>query len=381
MEKYDGIIVGAGIIGCSIAYHLTTKGFKKLLVVDKGGIASGVTGICPGGVRQQWGTEINCLMSKRSVSFFENINEHLQPKEKIGYKSVGYLRTFHSDRAIEGYQDIMKLQNSLDIPTRMLTPDEVEEIIPGINKDSFLTASFCGTDGFVDDANHVTQSFADAAKREGTTFIDDEVVKILKSSDNKVTGIFTKENGEIASDFVVNAAGLGSKELAETIDVHLPITFEKRRILYTKKIEERLLDPLLMSFEKGFAAKQFANGVLYMSYLGKDLDADSNLQDFQRKTLEVGREIFPVLDQVELRTHIDGIYDSTPDHQAILGDVNGIDGYYQAVGMSGHGFMMSPAIGESIACMIAGEKQPMDVSSLHFDRFETNKLLFEPSVV
>lgn len=379
MTHYDGIIVGGGIIGVSIAYHLSDLGYKKLLIVDKGGIASGVTGICPGGIRQQWGTEINCRMAKAAVEFYENINDHLEPEEPIGYKNVGYLYTFHSDEAIENYKKHIELQNSLGIPTEFLTPEQAAQIIPGIDRNSFKLASFCRTDGFVDDAYHVTQSFAEAAKKRGATIINDEVKQILMSG-QKVIGIETAKRGKIQADFVVNAAGLGAKDLAATAGIDLPISYEKRRILYTNRIEERLIEPLLISFEKGFAAKQLSDGVIYMSYLRKS-ETKLSMFEFQMKVAEVGMEIFPPLEQVEFRSHADGVYDSTPDHQAIIGDVDGVEGYYQAVGMSGHGFMMAPTIGRTLADVIAGNEPTIDIQPLHLNRFKENRLLFEPSVV
>lgn len=379
MRKYEGIIVGAGIIGVSIAYHLTKLGIKDLLIIDKGGVASGVTGICPGGIRQQWGTEINCKMAKAAVEFYENINSHLKPESQIGYKSVGYMYLFHSEEAIENYRVQKELQNSIGIPTEFLTPEEAEKIIPGIDKETFKLASFCGTDGFVDDAYHVVHSFADAAKREGAQIVNDEVEKILMEG-SKVTGVQTKKRGTLLADFVVNAAGLGSKTLAATVGIDLPITFEKRRIFFTNRVEERLIEPLLISFEKGFAAKQLSDGVLYMSYLGTDGGGLNNF-DFQLKVAEIGMELVPALEQVEFSSYTDGIYDSTPDHQAILGDVDEVSGYYQAVGMSGHGFMMAPIIGETLADVIVGKLPRIDISPLHFNRFKRNELLFEPSVV
>lgn len=380
MKKYDVIIVGAGIIGCSIAYFLAEKGCTNVLVIDKGGIASDITGICPGGVRQQWGTEINCVMSRESTKFFRSINEHLEPEYEIEFREVGYLYTFHSEQAVANYKESVELQNSLGIPTKIISPEQVAEIIPGINTESFIAASYCETDGFADDAYHVTNSLAEAAKRKGVTFINDEVTSI-EMSNGTVVGVHCAKSGLISTEKVVNAAGLGSKKVAEMVGVDLPINFETRRILYTNRIEERILEPLLVSFEKGFAAKQLTDGTLYCSYIGKDLQAPYSMFDFQLKAAEVGMELFPPLDQVEFRTHVDGTYDSTPDHQAILGEVDAVNGYYQAVGMSGHGFMMSPAIGEAVAAVTLGHEPAIDITTLNFRRFEKNELVIEPSVV
>ncbi|MHC0039068.1 NAD(P)/FAD-dependent oxidoreductase [Pseudoneobacillus sp. C159] len=380
MNHYEVIIVGAGVIGCSIAHFLAQKGCTNVLVIDKTGIASDVTGICPGGVRQQWGTEINCRMAKFSTEFFSKINQHLEPEYEIKFRNVGYLYTFHSQAAIDHYQENIKLQNRLGIPTKLLSPQEAKEIVPGINENSFLAASFCETDGFADDAYHVTQSFALSAKRKGVTFMVDSVEKLVVEQ-GEVKGVLCKERGLITSDKVVNAAGLGSKSLALTADVDLPIEFEVRRILYTNRVEKRVLEPLLVSFEKGFAAKQLTDGIIYLSYLGKDFKPPYDSFDFQLRAAEVGMEIFPPLEEVVFKTHLDGKYDSTPDHQAILGDVDGLPGYYQAVGMSGHGFMMSPAIGDTMASLILGQTPAIDISSLHFRRFASNQLVYEPSVV
>ncbi|MGM0837282.1 MAG: NAD(P)/FAD-dependent oxidoreductase [Bacillota bacterium] len=374
------VIIGAGIIGCSIAYFLAEQGCTNVLVIDEGGISSGVTGICPGGIRQQWGTEINCMMAKASAEFYYSINERLNPEYEIMFRKVGYLYTFHSEEAVVGYRRNIALQNSLGIPTKLITPSEAKEIVPGLNSNSFLAASFCDTDGFADDAYHVTNSLAIAAKQKGVQFISDEVQRLVREGD-RIVGVECKTRGMIQTENVVNAAGLGSVKLAETAGIEIPIKEEVRRILYTNRLEERVLEPLLVSFEKGFAAKQLTDGTIYCSYLGKDLKPPYNKFDFQLRAAEVGMELFPPLEKVEFRTHIDGRYDSTPDHQAILGDIDGLAGYYQAIGMSGHGFMMAPAIGRTLAQTILRESPFIDISSLHYRRFAANQLVYEPSVV
>jgi sarcosine oxidase subunit beta len=378
-QRAEVVIIGAGIIGCSIAYFLSKKGFKDIVVLDKGGISSGVTGICPGGVRQQWGTEINCLLAKHSVQFFKSINEELQPNEPIPYRQVGYMFLFHSEQTLSNYEKQVALQNRLGIPTNILTPSQAADIVPQINQESFLAASFCETDGFLDDAYHVANSFAQAAKRNGVTFMLAEASRLIAEND-RIVAVETSK-GRIDCGLVVNAAGVDSPPIAATVGVEIPIKKEIRRILYTNRIEERLIEPLLVSFETGFAGKQLTDGAIYMSYLGPDLKPPYNSFDFQMKVAEAGMDIVPALEQIEFRSHLDGTYDSTPDHQAILGDVRGLDGYYQAIGMSGHGFMVAPAIGRCMAESIAGETPFIDISVLHFDRFKKNELIPEPSVV
>jgi sarcosine oxidase subunit beta len=378
-NRAEIVIVGAGIIGCSIAYFLAKKGHKDIIVIDKKGIASGMTGLCPGGVRLQWGTEINCLMAKESAHFYTHMNDELQPEYPLAFRKVGYLYLFNEEKAIENYKQRIALQNQLGIPTKLLQHQEIQEIVPGLNPDSYTAGSFCPDDGFVDDVYDITNGFANAAKRMGVKFLLDEVGEIITERD-RIRGVKTGR-GIIESDIVVNAAGLDSPDLASTVGVELPIKSEVRRLIFTNRIEERLLEPLLVYFEKGFAAKQLTDGTLYLSYLGKDIQPPCDHFEYQMRAAEVGMEIFPPLEKVEFRRHVDGIYDSTPDHQAILGGIDGLVGYYQAVGMSGHGFMMAPAIARAMAETIAGEEPFIDISPLHYNRFAKNKLIPEPAVV
>jgi sarcosine oxidase subunit beta len=372
------VIIGAGITGNAIAYFLAKNGMTDVIVVDKEGISAGMTRICPGGVRQQWGTEINCLMAKASTDFYERMNEELEPGIAIPFRQVGYMKLFHSERVLNHHRASVEMQNRFGIPTVILTPDEVSDIVKTIRKDSFIAASFGPTDGFVDSAPAVAENFANAAKRLGVRYIKREVTGI-EAGDNKVSGIKTT-SGTILCDSVVNAAGCDSPQLAATIGITLPIIHEKRRLLFTNKVEERILEPLIISFEKGFAGKQLADGSFYMSHLGADFNRPLG-KEFEENAVAIGKEFVPAIDKLRILSHADGIYDSTPDHQSILGDIEGLTGYYQAIGMSGHGFMMAPATGRAMAELIVGKKPFIDISPLHYRRFSENRLIHEPSVV
>lgn len=378
-ERAQVVIIGAGITGCSIAYFLAKQGCTDVIVIDKRGIAAGATGICPGGIRQQWGTAVNCRMSKFSTQFYERINDELEPEYPIEFRQVGYVFLAHTAASTERLEKNVALQQQFGIPSRMLQPSAVADIIPDVNPAIFTSASFCATDGFVDDAYHVTNSFAHAAKRRGVRFQVAEVEEIIMHG-QQVAGVMTSK-GRVDADIVVNASGTQSVALAENIGVHLPITPEIRRLMFTNRIEERVLEPLMISLEMGFAAKQLTDGTLYLSYLGSDLQPPYNHYEYQLRVAEVGAAIFPPLERMEMRSFVDGTYDTTPDHQAILGDVDGVDGYYQAVGMSGHGFMMGPAVGLCMAQMVLGETPTLDIHELHIRRFQTEELIPEPSIV
>src|SRR5699024_11807501 len=133
--------------------------------------------------------------------------------------------------------------------------EQTKKSVQCINNDLIINASYYETDGFLDDVYHVCQSLVDAAKRKGAKFINDEVEKIVEEK-GKVKGVLCKKGGEISADFVVNAGGLGANDISQTVGIDLPIEFEKRRILYTNRVKERIHEHLLVPYEKGFAAKQ-----------------------------------------------------------------------------------------------------------------------------
>jgi sarcosine oxidase subunit beta len=340
----DVAVVGAGIVGLSIAFHLEQLG-ASVTVVDRAGIGAGASGVQPGGVRQQWGTATNCLLVRESLRFYADSVERLQMRVDPGFRRCGYLFLAHSERALERLQDNIALQNELGVPSRILSPAAASELVPGLDGTSIVGGAWCDEDGYFDRPQAIVEAFG--------ALIDVELAEVVDVRD-------------LAAGAVVVAAGVDTRRLLP----ELPIRAEPRSLFFSSPIHERLLEPLVVSAERSFAAKQLADGRL----LASDLRAGS------RANVRSGfEELLPRLVHVALPTLVEGLYDVTPDQQPILGEVR--DRVWVAAGFSGRGFMQAPAIGRIVAESVLGADSDPALSVFDADRFAEGRLVPEPSVV
>lgn len=380
-KKADIVIIGGGISGASIAYNLAKKGMKNIVVVEKRFIASGATGSCGAGIRQQWGTKMNCQIAKMSCEFFETANEILEYDGDIEFHQGGYLLIATSEREKEQFRKNIKLQNSLGIHSKELTVKEAQEIVPMLNTEGIVSAAFYEKDGHLNPF-HTTLAFVKAAEKLGVEFMKYTEVTDILVNDNKISGVVTNK-GIIETSKVVNAAGGQSQHIAKMVDVDLPIFSERHQILVTEPVDP-ILDTMVMSFSGNFYCQQVPHGGLVMGRGDAGEPRDGNINsgwhflDNMAKTIT---DLLPPLKQAMVIRQWAGLYNITPDRQPILGAVNEVEGFYLAVGFSGHGFMFGPATGILMSEIIMGEETSIDISSLNMYRFEKDELVFEPSVV
>ncbi len=378
MEKASCLIIGAGVMGCSIAYHLAKRGMRDLILLEKDFIASKGTGICPGGIRQQWSSKLGCLLSKASVEFFKNLSEELHPDFPLPFIQSGYLFLAYSDKVLEAYRKNVVLQNGFGIPSQIVSQEEIQELVPSIDALGIVGGAYCREDGYLEDCSGFTNVLASRAKELGVRIIYDEAVEIVSES-CRIIGVKGKKN-DFVCETVVNVAGCDAPALSRSVGVSLPILAGKRRLLYTQKIEDHFLKPCVASLEKGWGGKQLHEGHVYMAFIGEGAEEMSD-REFVERSVEIGTEIVPRLGETRAHRLQEGFYDVTPDDNPILGGVEGLDGYYQAVGFSGHGFMLSPAIGKAMAQLIIGEQPFIDLSPWHLDRFRTREIRKEDLVL
>jgi sarcosine oxidase subunit beta len=377
VENATCVIIGAGVMGCSIAYHLAKQEMKDVILLEKEFIASKATGICPGGVRQQWSTELGCLLSKASVEFFENLDEELHPEFPLSFVQSGYLFLAYSDGALGAYRENVALQNSFGIPSEILSAEQIKELIPAINLTGILGGAYCKEDGYLEDCSGFTNSLASRARTMGVRIIYDEAMEILLEG-NRVVGVRGRK-GVYRCETIVNVAGCDAVPLATSMGINLPIVVGKRRLLFTQRIEDHFLSPCLASLEKGWGGKQLHEGNVYMAYIAEEAEKLSNME-FVEKSVELGTEIIPRLGETRIHRLQEGYYDITPDDNPILGKVEGLDGYSHAVGFSGHGFMLSPAVGKAMAQLVSGEKPFVDLTEWSLNRFR-DRLIRRESLV
>lgn len=380
-KRADIVIIGGGISGAAIAYNLAKKGMKNIVVVEKRFIASGATGSCGAGIRQQWGTEMNCKIAKMSCEFFETANETLDYDGDIEFEQGGYLLLASTEKEKEQFSKNVKLQNSLGIPSRVLTLDEAKEIVPILNTDGYVSATFYEKDGHLNPF-HTTLAFAKAAEKLGVEFMKYTEVTDIVVENGKVACVVT-DKGLIETNQVVNAAGGQSQEIAKMVDIDLPVYSERHQILVTEPVDP-ILSTMVMSFSGNYYCQQVPHGGLVMGRgdVGEPRDGNINagwhFLDEMAKTIT---KLLPPLKKAMVIRQWAGLYNITPDRQPILGQASHIEGFYLAVGFSGHGFMFGPATGILMSEIIMGEETSIDISSLNLDRFEKGELVLEPSVV
>lgn len=377
----DVVIIGGGISGCAIAYNLVKKGVQKVVVIEKNYLASGATGRCGAGIRQQWGTEMNCKLAKLSCDFFENAKEELQYDGDIEFKQEGYLIVSSTEKEHEQSKKNVSLQNSLDIPSKMLTLSEAKEIVPFLNTENLISATFCKKDGHLNPF-HTTEAFAQAARRLGAKIYTHTEVTGILVENGKIKGVRT-DKGDISTNIVVNAAGGYSQIIASMAGVGLPIYSERHQILVTEPVNP-VLKPMVMSFSLNLYCQQVPHGGFIMGRTDhsepRDLRITSSWQflDDMAKTIS---NLLPPLKNIRILRQWAGLYNITPDKQPIYGPIDELEGFYLAVGFSGHGFMFGPATGILLAENILGEKTTLPIDSLFMSRFKSEQLLLESSVV
>lgn len=381
IKTAEVVIIGGGISGVAIAYNLAKKGMKNIVVIEKEYLASGATGRCGAGVRQQWGTEMNCRIAMESIKFFETANEELEYDGDIEFKQGGYLIVASTPKEDEQFKKNVALQRSLGLNVEFMKAEEAKRIVPYLNTEKLTTATFCPTDGFLNPFL-TTDAYAKAARRLGVEIYTYTQVLGIKVENGKVRGVIT-DKGEISTNIVVNAAGGWSKRIAEMVNVDIPVYSERHQILVTEQVEP-MLGPMVMSFSLNLYCQQSPNGSFIMGRGDANEPRDLRMTSswhFLEEMAKTITEILPPIGKIRVIRQWAGLYNMTPDRQPIYGKVKEVEGFYLAVGYSGHGFMFGPMTGLLMAEQILGEENTIDISALSLERFEKNQLVYEPSVV
>lgn len=372
-------IVGAGITGLSIAWHLLQRGVSRIAVFDRNGIGAGASGVQPGGVRQQWATRINCELAVESVRFYRSIADRLEARSRPMLERGGYLFVADSERALAVLSANVSLQNDCGIPSRIVSAREAEELVPGLDGSGLAGGAYCAEDGYFDKPQAVVEAFAEAVTRDGATI---QIASVTALEYEGSGWLLRLGDGTcVRAEQVVVAAGYDASALVESLGVELPIEKQARYLFYSEPIRERLLEPLVVSVERRVAAKHLANGRVLASDLGANGDPESGSKHWRRNVAAGLKSLLPLLEFVSFPLLIEGFYDVTPDHQPILGPVDGLEGLWIAAGFSGHGFMMAPAIGDRLAAAIIGRTSHPSLHALGLHRFGSNELVPEFQIV
>ena len=365
-------IVGGGAMGCSLAYHLAALG-RKPLVLERGRLGGGSTGRCAGGVRQQFSTAINIRLGQRAIELLGQFQEVTGTDPQ--YRPIGYLLLATSEAWAEALARDVSLQRLLNVPVEVLGSAEVGRLVPGLRTDDVSRASLCRTDGLAG-PNEVTTGYAAAARRLGARVEEGVEVVGIDLEGERVHGVRT-DHGLVSTPDVVICAGPQARQLGEMAAITVPVDPLKRHVLLTEPfLTPPLRSPMTIDLATGFYFHPEGGGLLMgmgdpSQPFGDDLSVDWN---FLPKVVEEGSRRLPSLESAALRTAWAGLYEMTPDRQPLVGSVADRPGLWLACGFSGHGFMMAPPVGESLAAEMCGSAPRIDMSPFAPLRFSGGTL-------
>lgn len=377
----DVVIIGGGVMGASIAYHLALRGQRNILLLEKEEFfGQGATGRCAGGVRYQFSTRVNVQLSLLSLPMLERFEEEIG--QAIDYRQCGYLFLLTRPDDLISFRNALAMQNSLGVKTEWLDGDEIRRRLPLMRLEDVLGGTFNPKDGIVD-PNSVVMGYIRAAQRLGARAETGVAVTGIQVQGGKIRGLET-DQGSVATPVIFNAAGPWAGLVGKMAGVEIPITPIRRQMFTTTPMPEIPPDfPFVIDFAQSLYFHREGPGLLIgMSNPNEPPGFDQNVDpQWELVILETAAARLPILEKAGLASHWAGLYEVTPDAHPVLGKTP-VDGFYVCAGFSGHGFMHGPIAGKLLAeIFLDGQASSLDVSMLDLARFAEGRLIREYNVV
>ncbi len=384
MQTAEIAIIGGGIVGSSIAYHLVTVGCRDVLVIEReNSQGKGSTGKSMGGVRAQFSTPVNIQMSLYSIPFYATFDERLG--YPAGYRPQGYLFCATSDNHLAYLRTNYEKQIAMGLKdVRLVSGEEIRGMFPQLRADDIVGGSFCSTDGFVDPYSAMI-GFMTWATDHGAKLWKHAEVTAIRRDGNHWQIETTRDT--VSAKKVVNAAGAWARHIAKMVGVDLPVEPLRRMLVPTEPFDQfPHTAPMIIDMSTGFHFRPEALGFLLAwndpeETSGYKMDFEPG---FIEKVLLRAADRVPVFENLAVnpKRAWAGLYEMTPDHHPILGEAPGVPGFFLANGFSGHGVMHAPATGKILAdLLLEGETDLIDASLLDLSRFAENRMIEETAVL
>lgn len=385
MDTAEVVIVGGGIVGSSVAYHLTAAGCPRVLVIERETHqGKGSTGKSMGGVRAQFATGVNIRMSLYSIPFYANFEEHTGYPS--GYQPQGYLFLATQPKHLDYLRSNQERQKAFGLTNAsMISAEEIRRQYPLLRSDDIVGGSFCPSDGFVDPHSAMTGFMKCAQERGATLWRETEVTAICLEG-GRITGIETTR-GPVATRTVVNAAGAWAAQVGKLAGIDLPVEPLRRMLVPSEPFDQYPHSaPMTVDMSNGFHFRPEALGFLLA---WNDPEERSSFRTdfdpaFVEKVLIRAANRVPIFENLPInpKRAWAGLYEMTPDHHAILGGVPELEGLFLANGFSGHGVMHAPATGKVLADLILhGSTKLIDAGTLSLRRFAEGNLIEETTLL
>jgi glycine/D-amino acid oxidase-like deaminating enzyme len=357
METAEVVVVGGGAMGASVAWHLRRLGVDDVVLVERDVLASGSTSRSAGGFRTQFADELNIRIALRSL-------DELEQMDGVELHQHGYLFLLDNEQDVESFRAALDLQHGLGVPSRELSIDEALGIVPQVDPEGLLAATFCELDGYVT-PEEIVQWYA-----RGTDVRQSCELKGIDVDGGRIVGVQTTQ-GSIATETVVCCAGAWSNEVGAMAGVDIPVRGEPRWMHFTPidgGLPARL--PLTIDFSTGFYFHREGPG---LAFGGRGRTLEDVAEPAARR--------LPVLAELPVQSSWWGYYEVSPDYNAIVGEAEAPTRFLYATGFSGHGFQQAPAVGEHIAELVSGREPALDLTPFALERFARNEARPEAFVI
>ena len=379
-ERASVVVIGGGIVGASILFHLADAGITDVVLLERGDFACGSSGKPIGGVRGQFSDPLNVQLAARSLAAYDRFAQ--TPGADIVLDKVGYLFLLRTAGDVERFAASIAVQNEHGIPTRLLSPAEASELAPCIDQDAFLAAAFSPSDGHAR-PTIAASAYVTSARRRGAHAVTDCAVSGVDVHGGEIAAVHTSR-GTLRTSTVVCAAGPWSREIGAMAGVDLDVRPVRRQIAFTPPVAalpRRL--PFTIDYDSTFYFHSAGDGVLLgMSdpdqAPGFDCDYTTDWLPALRRS---AARCAPLLADLPVSHGWAGLYEMTPDHNALIGESRSVGRFLYATGFSGHGFCQAPATGEVIRDLIRGERPFVDVTPLRAERFAERAPIAEANIV
>jgi sarcosine oxidase subunit beta len=371
-DTADVVIIGGGIVGLATAYYLAKAGQKNIVLCERDLLAQASTGLCVGGIRQQFSHPSNILLSQEVVRLFERFEQEFGVD--IQFRQAGYIFLAQNN---ETWDDVIKsvaIQHAHAVPVELLSPEEIKSRWNYLEVEDIKGGTFCSEDGYAD-PYLVAMAFANKARQQGVQIREQTEVSGISTRQGRIRGVTTTQ-GPISTPVIVNAAGAWGGEVARMAGLNIPVLPYRRQVFATKAFD--LIPrpvPMVIDLDCLFYFRGEDPCIIFgMSDREEEPSFRMHVdRTFLERVIDAAVHRARVLERAEILRGWAGLYAITPDENPIIGASPDIEGFYAAVGFSGHGFQHAPAAGRILAALVTGGQTDFDLSPFAYDRFDKIK--------